>query len=138
MTLEEYEHMMEIYNYVYSAPPNTSEREKRFTEISKEDNEKLWDFYSGLCSGRIKKPENTNKEREVNTMTYGEWKILSKSNSGAKQRHVIDFERQNPMTAKDYKKRLEEEKKKRSEILAIQDTRARHKAIYENMALFGR
>lgn len=138
MTLEEYERMKKVHDYVFSTPPNSPERDRWLAEISKEDNEKLWDFYSGLCSGRIKKPENTNKECEVNTMTYDEWKILSISNSGAKQRHVIDFERQNPMTAKDYKKRLDEEKKKRSEILSIPDTRSRHKAIYENMALFGR
>jgi hypothetical protein len=35
-------------------------------------------------------------------------------------------------------KRLEQEKKKRSEIMEIPDTIARHKAIAENMALFGR
>ena len=71
-------------------------------------------------------------------MTYSEWKILKKSNVGAKQRRVIDFECQNTQTARDYKKQLEEEKKKRSEIMAIQDTMKRHKAISENMALFGR
>ena len=71
-------------------------------------------------------------------MTYSEWKALKKSSTGAKQRRVIDFECQNPQTARDYKKRLEEEHKKRSEILSIPDTRKRHKAIYENMALFGR
>lgn len=69
-------------------------------------------------------------------MTYSEWKALKKSSAGAKQRRIIDFESKNPTTAMDYKKRLEEEKKKRSEILSIPDTRARHKAIYENMALF--
>ncbi len=71
-------------------------------------------------------------------MTYSEWKALKKSNVGKKQRRVIDFEYQNPQTARDYKKRLEEEKKKRSEILQITDTMTRHKAISENMALFGR
>ena len=45
-------------------------------------------------------------------MTYSEWKTLKKSNVGKKQRRVIDFEYQNPQTARDYKKRLEEEKKK--------------------------
>lgn len=71
-------------------------------------------------------------------MTYADWKVLKKSNVGKKQRRVIDFEYQNPQTARNYKKRLEEEKKKRSEILSIPDTRTRHKAIYENMKLFGR
>ena len=39
-------------------------------------------------------------------MTYSEWKTLKKSNVGKKQRRVIDFEYQNPQTARDYKKRL--------------------------------
>lgn len=136
MTLEEYEHMMEVYNYVCSVPPNTPERERRLAEISKEDNEKLWGFYIGLCSGQIKKSETTNKEREVNIMTYDEWKILSRSNHWAKKKRVAGFEYENPITTRDYKKRLEEEKKKRSEILSIPDTMTRHKAISENLSLF--
>jgi hypothetical protein len=47
------------------------------------------------------------------------------------------FGRKNSSKTQDIK-RLEEERKKRSEILAISDTMARHKAIVENMALFGR
>ena len=47
------------------------------------------------------------------------------------------FGRKNSSKTRDIK-RLEEEHKKRSEILAIPDTIARHKAIAENMALFGR
>ncbi len=71
-------------------------------------------------------------------MTYQEWQKATKSNSWQNQGKLSDFERENPTTAQAYKKRLETEKKKRSEILAIQDTMARHKAIYENMALFRR
>ena len=71
-------------------------------------------------------------------MTYAEWKVLKKSNSGRDMKIVFNFECQNPITAKDYKKRLAEEQKKRSDIMSIQDTMARHKAISENMALFGR
>ena len=47
------------------------------------------------------------------------------------------FGRKNTAKTRDIK-RLEEEQKKRSEILAIPDIRARHKAIAENMELFGR
>ncbi len=58
--------MVKIYNYVYSTFPNTPEREKLLAEIGEEDSSKLWDFYCGICSGRIKEPERTNGE--VNTM----------------------------------------------------------------------
>lgn len=71
-------------------------------------------------------------------MTYSEWKSLKKSSAGRDSKLVFNFECQNPITARDYKKRLAEEQKKRSEIMAIQDTMKRHKAISENMALFGR
>ena len=73
MNQAEYERMVKIYNYVYSTLPNTPEREKRLAEIGEEDSSKLWDFYCGICSGRIKEPERTNSE--VNTM--GEKKIAS-------------------------------------------------------------
>ena len=73
MNQTEYERMVKIYNYVYSAPPNTKEREKRLAEIGEEISSKLWDFYCGICSGRIKQPEHTNSE--VDTM--GEKKITS-------------------------------------------------------------
>ena len=75
MTLAQYDHMKKVCDYVFSAPPNTPEREKRLAEISKEDDEKLWDFYSGLCSGRIKRPETKNKESEENSMNVYDSKI---------------------------------------------------------------
>ncbi len=137
MGSEEYKRLYQLYLYVFSTPPDSEEREKRLAEISDEDSEKLWDFYSGLCSGRIK-PENINKESEESSMTYQQWRAATKSNSWQNRGKLSDFERENPTTAQAYKKRLEAEKKKRSEILAIKDTRARHKAIYENMALFER
>ena len=143
MNQAEYEHMMKVYSYISSSLPNSPEREKRLAEIGEEDSSKLWDFYVGLCSGRIKKPEIINKESEVSTMnkekritSYKDFKdALTRTNC---YKMLCEFERQNPMTAREYKRQLEEEKKKRSEILAIPNTRARHKAIYENMALFGR
>lgn len=157
MNQAEYERMVKIYNYVYSAPPNTKEREKRLAEIGEETSSKLWDFYCGICSGRIKQPEHTNSE--VDTM--GEKKITSyedfiKALRCGESNMLCKFRRNNPerytyyaeqmgasLGHKKPKKtqdveRLVEEKKKRSEILAIPNTRERHKAISENMALFGR
>lgn len=128
--------MMKVYSYISSSPPDTLERERRLAEISKEDNEKLWDFYVGLCSGRIKKPETINKESEEGNMTYQEWKVATTRSFWRNQGEISNFERQNPMTAREYKKRLENERKKRSEIMAIKDTAERHKKIAENMALF--
>lgn len=136
MNQAEYEHMKKVYDYVFSVPPNSLERERRLAEISKEDNEKLWDFYVGLCSGRIKKPETINKESEERNMTYQEWKVATTRSFWRNRGEISNFEHQNPMTAREYKRQLEEEKKKRSEILAIKDTTERHKKIAENMALF--
>lgn len=141
MTSQEYERMEKIYNYVYSAPPGSPEREARQAELNMDDRAALWDYYSGLCSGRIKRPEIKNKEsKELGglTMNYQQWKALSKSSAVKNQIAVSKFERQNPMTASEYKKRLEDEKKKRSEIMAIEDTRKRHEEIAKNMQLFER
>lgn len=157
MNQAEYERMVKIYNYVYSTLPNTPEREKRLAEIGEEDSSKLWDFYCGICSGRIKEPERTNSE--VNTMgekkiasyedfikalRYGENNMLFKFRRNNPERYAYYVEQmgagfgcKNSSKTRDIK-RLEEEHKKRSEILAIPDIRARHKAIAENMALFGR
>lgn len=115
MNLAEYEHMMEIYTYVFSTPPNSPERDKRLEEISKEDNDKLWDFYSGLCSGRIKKPEATNKESEVNTMnkekkieSYEDFrKALVRTGTYSM---LCEFKRSNPKMYKYYTEKLEAEK----------------------------
>ena len=71
MGSEEYKRLYQLYLYVFSTPSDSEEREKRLAEISDEDSEKLWDFYSGLCSGRIK-PENINKESvHKHTPTFG-------------------------------------------------------------------
>lgn len=138
MNQAEYEHMMKVYSYISSSPPNSPEREKRLAEIGEEDSSKLWDFYVGLCSGRIKKPETINKESEAGNMTYQEWKVVATRNFWRNQGEISNFERQNPTMAREYKKRLENERKKRSEIMAIKDTAERHRKIAENMALFGR
>lgn len=115
MTLEEYDHMYKVYQYVYSAPPNSSERERRLEEISSADNEKLWDFYSGLCSGRIKRPE-PNKESEVNGMnkekkiaSYEDFKkALTRTGS---YKMLCEFKRSNPELYKHYIEKLEAERR---------------------------
>lgn len=158
MNQTEYERMAKIFNYVFSAAPNTQEREKRLAEIGEEDSNKLWDFYCGICSGRIKEPEYTNEEHEANNISreiksYEDFlRALRCSNASVlfKLRrsnpetyaHYVDqletsFAHKNTKTSRDIK-RLMEEKKKRSEIMEIWDTRERHNAIYENMALFRR
>lgn len=156
MNQTEYERMTKIFNYVYSAPPNTQEREKRLAEIGEEDSSKLWDFYCGICSGRIKESEYTGKEHVVSNMSQkiegyedflralrcsntNELFKLRRSNPETYARYVeqleTSFTHKNAKTSRDIK-RLMAEKKKRSEIMEIRDTRERHEAILENMALF--
>lgn len=157
MNQAEYERMVKIYNYVYSAPPNTKEREKRLAEIGEETSSKLWDFYCGICSGRIKQLEHTNSEVDtmgekkiasyedfIKALRCGESNMLCKFRRNNPERYTYyaeqmeaSFGRKNPAKKQDIK-RLAEEQKRRSEIMAIQDTTERHKAISENMALFGR
>lgn len=160
MNQTEYNRMAKIFNYVYSTPPNTVEREKRLAEIGEEDASELWDFYLGICSGRIKAPEVAGKEREM-SIASGRERIANYEDFLTASRNgrydlLCEFKRSNPETYACYAEqmgaslghkkpkktrdveRLVEEKKKRSEILAIQDTMERHKAIYENMALFRR
>ena len=62
-------------------------------------------------------------------MNYQQWKALSKSSVGKNRKAVLSFESQNPIVAREYRKRLEDEKKKRSEIMSIEDTRKRHEEI---------
>lgn len=115
MIENEYERMMRVYNYVFSTPENSPEREKRLAEISKEDNEKLWDFYSGLCSGRIKKPESQIKKSEVHNMEQ-EKKIESYEDfkKALKQpdyyQVLTELKRSNPARYESYRQRLEKEK----------------------------
>lgn len=156
MTQTEYERMIKIYNYVYSTLPSTPEREKRLAEIGEENASKLWDFYCGICSGRIKEPESAgsvvNVMSEKKIANYGDF---LKALRCARTDILFEFRRNNPKKYAHYVEQLEsgfghktatirdverlgEEKKKRSEIMAIQDTKERHKAILENMSLFRR
>lgn len=69
-------------------------------------------------------------------MTYQEWKALNKSKWQLDIKEVMEFESLRPIDAMEYKKRLAEEKKKRSDIAGIKDRSKRLKAIAENMHLF--
>lgn len=69
-------------------------------------------------------------------MTYKEWKELNKSKWQADIQRVMDFETMYPINAKEYKDRLSQEKKKRSEIMQIKDAKKRREMIAEHMDLF--
>ncbi|NBH15023.1 hypothetical protein D3Z36_12765 [Lachnospiraceae bacterium] len=67
----DYVKMEQIYNRVYSTPPNSPERAARLAELSEEDNAALYDYSVGLLSGRIKK-NGGNAEMEKEQRSY-EW-----------------------------------------------------------------
>ena len=69
-------------------------------------------------------------------MTYQEWQEASKSTLIPDILAVNNFEKENPILAAEYKKRLAAGQKKRSEIANIKDRAARLRAISENMELF--
>ena len=115
MTLAEFDHMKKVHDFVFSSPPNSSERERRLAAISKEDDEKLWDFHSGLCSGRIKKPESKTKKSEVCDMeqkkkieNYEDFK-KALTRSGYYQT-LVELKRSNLARYELYQQRLEKEK----------------------------
>ncbi len=111
----DYERMVKIYNYVYSTPKNSPEREARLAELSEADSAALYDFDIGLMSGRIKKPENQTKKSEVCTMnktrkieSYEDFKkALVKSGT---YQMLVEFKRSNPSLYEYYQQRLEKEK----------------------------
>lgn len=111
--------MKKVYDYVFSAPPNSHERDKRLAQISEKDSDKLWDFYSGLCSGRIKRPEEPKKESEANSMNVHDGKIKKIENfedykralvrTGSYQ-SLLELKRSDPARYERYQERLEREK----------------------------
>lgn len=118
MDLAEFERMKRIHDYVWSTEPNSLERTKRLEEIQKnypEEDSKLWDFHSGLLSGRIKKPEAINKESEVNGMNK-EKKITNFEDfkkalvRTGTYNMLCEFKRNHPEMYKHYTEKLEAEK----------------------------
>lgn len=117
----DYYHMKKVYDYVFSSPPNSPERDRRLAEINEKDSDKLWDFYSGLCSGRIKKPEATRKESEENNMNINTGKAKKIENyedfkkaltkSGYYQT-LVELKQNNPSLYEYYQQRLEKEKER--------------------------
>lgn len=121
MTAKEFDHMMEVCNYVFSAPPNSTERDRRLEKISEKDSNKLWDFYSGLCSGRIKRQEEPKKESEDSRMNINNGKPKKIENfedfkkalvrTGTYQ-SLLELKKNNPDRYKMYQERLEREKER--------------------------
>lgn len=113
MDSREYAHMEKVYNYVFSVPPG-AERNKRLSEISEEDNAKLYDFDMGLRSGRIKRPENQSKESEEGGMnkekeitSYADFKAALCRTSN--YHRLVEFKRNFPEIYKSYMERMERE-----------------------------
>lgn len=132
-----YGRVKKIYNYVYSAPADSSERMSRLSGLSDSDSQELFDFVVGLRDRRIKESDiDENREGDKQIMTYKEWKALNKSKWQADIQRIMDFETTYPLDATEYKKRLSEEKRKRSEIMQIKDTKKRREMIAKNMDLF--
>lgn len=132
-----YGRVKKIYNYVYSAPADSSERMSRLSGLNDSDSQELFDFVVGLRDGRIKESDiDENWEGDKQIMTYKEWKALNKSKWQADIQRIMDFETTYPLDATEYKKRLSEEKRKRSEIMQIKDAKKRREMIAKNMDLF--
>lgn len=114
MDFAEYERMKKIRDYVFSTPRNSPERERRLSEISEEDSAKLYDFDIGLLSGRIKKPENQNKESGESSMNnekrIGSYQEFVKALGRASNYHrLVEFKRNFPEVYKSYMERMERE-----------------------------
>lgn len=132
-----YRRIRKIYKYVYSAPADSSERMSRLSGLNDSDSQDLFEFVVGLRDGRIKESDiDENWEGDRQIMTYKEWKALNKSKWQVDIQRMMDFETMHPFEAMEYKKRLANEKEKRSDIAGIKDRSKRLKAISENMHLF--
>lgn len=133
----DYKRISKVYHYVYNTPADSPEREKRLSELSDSDSEALYDFVVGLRGGRIKESDIREIQKGDKQMTYKEWRQARKSRYSRNLLEVAKFEKQNPYTVQSYKKRMEDEQKKRSEIMSIQDRKKRHDMIAKNLDLFG-
>lgn len=58
-------------------------------------------------------------------MTYAEWKVLDASKETKDIKLVANFERNNPATAMEYRKRKNEERQNMEDIMKIQDRETR-------------
>lgn len=119
MTLKEYERMMKIYTFVYSTKPRSPERDARIAELSDKDLSALYDFDMGLMSGRIKRPEEQNKESEDSRININNGKSKEIKNfedfkkalvrTGTYQ-SLLELKKNSPDRYKMYQERLEREK----------------------------
>lgn len=133
---EDYFHMSAVSDYVFATLPGSPERDRRLGEISEADRNKLWDFYCGKLSGRIKEPKTQQQTGGKNNMTYEQFRKLSKSSASADAMKIINFERQYPSAAAGFKRKMEADQRKRQDILSIPDHAERVEAIARNLSLF--
>ena len=132
------ERMGQLYDYVYSTPMDSPEREKRLAELSDTDQAELYDFAVGLLSGRISRPESEGKD-DMNILSYQEWKHIQQQ-AQARQKGagntLWEFESKYPAIASEYRQRELQEQKQRDQIMQIKDRAERQKAIAANISLF--
>lgn len=135
----DYERMARLHSYVYSAPADSAERERRLNELNDADQAALYDYAVGLLSGRIK-PEQQyeyhQEEKGSENMTYKKWKEVNKSNDLRDMNVAIDFRVQHPALENEYKQRQKAEQAKRDEIMKIKDVSERTRMIAYNLSLF--
>lgn len=132
----DYSRMAKIYNYVYSTPPNSMEREQRLNELNDADQAALYDYAVGILSGRIIKKSDYEQEENNMLLTFQEWKKIENSGSLKAMNKVMDFKAQYPLIASEYQQRKEAEGQKRREIMGIKDMNERLDTIARNLALF--
>lgn len=133
---EDYFHMSAISDYVFATIPSSPERDRRLSEISEGDRDKLWDFYCGKLSGRIKEPKTKQYLGGTNTMTFEQYKQISGSNALGDMQKTMLFEQQYPSAAASFKRKIEADRKRRQDILSIPDRNERVEAIARNLSLF--
>ena len=130
------ERMGRLYCYVYSTKQDTPEREQRIAELSDKDQAELFDYVSGLLSGRISRSESEGKKM---VMSYQEWKHTQQQ-AQARQRGagntLWEFESKYPAIVSEYRQRELQEQKQRDEIMQIKDRAERQKAIAANIGIF--
>lgn len=116
----DYYHMKKVHDYVFSVPPG-EERDKRLLEISKTDNDALYDFSMGLLSGRIQEPKTKKEEvgkmnKKEKIVTFGDFKNAYGKTGYYHQ--LRDLRQSDPDKYERFKERLEREKLKESNPVA--------------------
>ena len=134
----DFDRMGRLYDYVYSTPMDSPERERRIEELSDTDQAELYDYAVGILSGRISRTES-KEDKKMDIMSYEEWKKLNRRVQ-ARERgagtEMMNFELAHPSTVQRYMRQSLEDEKRRSEIMSINDRAERQRAIVANIDLF--